>query len=113
MTIHEINTVVDSHFTNRSEAMKVRIYCYKKMLNLLPQDVARYVRMNPADVNGIAKSVSTNSNKAFQATLNEALNTIQAEIQKNRLKQSARSNRGIANRTDFKRDIYKCKMNQL
>ena len=113
MTIHEINVIVDKAFTKRSEAMKVRIYCYKKMLNLLPQDVARYVRMNPADVNGIAKSVSTNSNKAFQATLNEALNTIQAEIQKNRLKQSARNNRGIANRTDFKRDIYKLKMNQL
>jgi len=113
MTIHEINTVVDSYFTNRSEAMKVRIFCYRFMSNLLPKEVARYVRMNPADVNKVALEVSTNSNKAFQATLNNALNTIQAEIQKNRLKQSARSNRGIANRTDFKRDIYKCKMNQL
>ena len=109
-----IDEMVNYHFKREDDRLRVKLYCYRILLNLTPKDITSFVNIGQKAINSICNGVGiemVGETTDFTKRIELILTTIHAVINSNRLNKHIKSLRGLENRVKFKRDVIRVKQN--
>ena len=109
-----IDEMVNYHFKREDDRLRVKLYCYRILLNLEPQKISEFVNIEPQAINSICFHVGkevVGETTDFTKRIELILTTIHAVINSNRLNNCVKSIRGLENRVRFNRDVIRVKQN--